>query len=125
MDITCMGMRAAWRWYGDPHFNATLCKRYECARHTRSRRCRAGPRPYLQVSSVRCRRARPPHMGKRSDTAKAQTDPCQEQIRGRRMASRMSLARPGSRLPEAANSAKEPNRSAKLARGSVSLFGRV
>ena len=41
------------------------------------------------VSSVRCRRARPPHVGKRSDS---QTEPCQERICGW---SRMSLARPG------------------------------
>ena len=52
------------------------------------------------VSSVRSRRARPPHVGKGSDT---RTEPCQERIR---RWSRMSLARPG-RLSRAPNSAKE------------------
>ena len=44
------------------------------------------------VSSVRSRRARPPHVGKGSDTG---TEPCQERIR---RWSRMSLARPGCRV---------------------------
>ena len=52
------------------------------------------------VSSVRSRRARPPHVGKGSDT---RTEPCQERIR---RWSRMSLARPG-RMSRAPNSAKE------------------
>jgi hypothetical protein len=54
----------------------------------------------LAISSVRSRRARPPHVGKGSDT---RTEPCQERIR---RWSRMSLARPGC-LSRAPNSAKE------------------
>jgi hypothetical protein len=69
------------------------------------------------VSSVRSRRARPPHVGKGSDT---RTEPCQERIR---RWSRMSLARPG-RLSRAPNSAKEAE-SAENGQGAGFAFGRV
>eukprot|EP00966_Prymnesium_polylepis_P322380 7378644-Prymnesium_polylepis.5 len=66
------------------------------------------------VSSVRSRRARPPHVGKGSDT---RTGPYQEQIR---RWSRMSIARPGCREPGPTPRRKPP--SAKMAREPVLLW---
>ena len=64
------------------------------------------------VSSVRSRRARPPHVGKDSDT---RTEPCQE--RNRRW--EQNESRPA-RLPEAGpNSAKEALECRKMAREPV------